>query len=49
MLVEKPIQTPDLNIEIFFEKNGLKTKLFSKNRTMDNFISYEQLFLSRIK
>ncbi len=49
LLVSKPMQNPDLNVEILFTDKGLDTKLYSTNRKLEHFISYSDMFLSKIK
>ena len=49
ILVSKPMQTIDLNIEIEVIKEGLKTKLYSKDQTMEHFVPFDEMFLSKMR
>jgi hypothetical protein len=49
MLVSKPMQTADLNVEIEVTKEGLKTKLYSKDQTMEHFVPFDEMFLSKMR
>ncbi len=49
LLTSKPIQKVDLNIEIKVTKEGLKTKLYSKDQTMKHFVPFDEMFLTKMR
>ena len=49
LLVSKPIKKPDLFIELTFTKDGINAKMYSLDKKVENFISYEELFKTNIR
>jgi len=48
-LAVKPLQVPDLQIELLFKKDGIDTKLYSKSNKIERFVSYAEIFKSRMR
>ncbi len=49
LLVSKPMQNPNLNVEIVFLDKGIDTKLFNRYKKIEHFIPYNELFLTKMK
>ncbi len=48
-LAVKPLQIPNLQIELLFRNDGIDTKLYSKSNRIERFVSYSEIFKSRMR
>ena len=49
LLTSKPMKKPELFIELHFTKEGVNGKMYSVDQKVENFIPYEELFITKMR